>query len=277
VIRDLHVGPDPLQAVAAGGSVWTLNFDDGTMSRIDRATGNVSPIQVGIGVGLASDGTDVWLAHDERFLSRIDGLTGTVERDISMARRPLFALRNAGFPVVAGGKVWITVPNRNAPDGPQRLWRIDPDSGTTSAKIPIGPDPLPPFAAFGAIWIATRDGTIDRIDLGALDARIVDIGAGAGSFATGRERLWVSSAGHVHELDPQTGSVLTTLPVIGAARGMAWVQGAVWVATATGVERLDPNDGSVGPEIRLADPSADEGPIGCVPVGTTLWVSIETG
>jgi outer membrane protein assembly factor BamB len=276
VVRDLDVGPDPLLAVPAAGSVWTLNLDDGTMSRIDVASGVVTPFEVGVGVGLASDGADLWLAHDDRFLARVDGHDGAILQTIPLGDRPLFALRNAGFPVVADGEVWITIPRLDAPDAPQALWRVDTDRGAIGARVSIGVDPLPPVAAYGAIWLSTRDGVVYRVDLDTLAITTVEVGALLGPVTAGGGRVWVSSAGAIHELDRATGRVRMTLTVPGAARGMVWMNGSIWVATSTGVEAVDPDTGSVAAEIELAEPSADEGPIGLVPVDTSLWVSIET-
>jgi streptogramin lyase len=61
-IQRFPVGRDP-RAIAVGeGAVWVVNRGDATISRIDPASGDVTAIPVGLGLGnLTVDETGVWV------------------------------------------------------------------------------------------------------------------------------------------------------------------------------------------------------------------------
>ena len=82
LVRVVAVGPDPLIAVPATDSVWTLNLDDSTVTRVDAGTGAASTPEVGEAVGIASDGANVWVATDGRLLTQVEGTTGVRLRSI---------------------------------------------------------------------------------------------------------------------------------------------------------------------------------------------------
>jgi hypothetical protein len=95
---------DPLGLITASGQVWTENFGDGTLSRIDpmtsRATSHLQEV-----VGAASDGEDLWVTVDGNRLVRIDGATGQREESFRLGRTALFAPRDAGFLAVGHGSI----------------------------------------------------------------------------------------------------------------------------------------------------------------------------
>jgi outer membrane protein assembly factor BamB len=276
IVRDLEVGPDPLLAVGAGDSVWTVNLDDSTVSRIDADTGEVTSPEAGEVVGIASDGSDVWVASDGDRLVRLDGSTGAVRESFSLADRALFEPRDAGFLVVGGGSVWMTLPSEPGTGGPQSLWRIDPSSGEILSTVGIGPDPLPPAVVGDELWMATGDMVFEAVDMRTERVRRVDLGPFPGPVTAGGGRIWAATGGAIHDLDPETGKERSSFEHRGEARGLAWVDGRLWIATGTGVEVLDPRTGTVERSTELAQPSDDEGPIVLVPLGDSVWVSVET-
>jgi hypothetical protein len=91
------VGNDPLLLTTAAGQVWTLNLGDATLSRVDPSDDLAATVDLGEAVGVASDGENLWVAVNGNTLVRIDGVTGTREKTLRLARRPLFASRDAGF------------------------------------------------------------------------------------------------------------------------------------------------------------------------------------
>ena len=275
LLREVEVGPDPLLAVATTDAVWTTNLDDSTVSRIDVGTGEVSQPEVGEAAGIASDGTDVWVASDGNRLLRLDGETGTVTQEISLSDRTLFRSRNAGFPVVGGGSVWITVPPSDG-NGRHELWRVDPNHGTIDSTIQIGGDPFPPVAAAGAIWTVDAAGEIVvRVDMETERVLTRDIGSMPGALAGGAGHVWASTPGAITELDPATGRPINTIEVSGAARGLAWAGGHLWMSTDVGVSIVNVETGEIEAQVALASPSDDEGPIAVVPIGASVWVTIE--
>lgn len=276
IVRALEVGPDPLLAVAAADSVWTVNLDDSTISRIDARTGEVTAPDAGEVVGIASDGVDVWVASNGRHLAQLDGRTGELEKSFALADDALFEPRDAGFLVVGGGSVWMTVPSALGSGGSQSLWRIDPSTGEVVSTLAIGPNPLPPAIVGDEIWMATEDMVFERIEMRTERVSEIDLGPFPGPVAAGGGRIWAATAGTIHALDPKTAEERSSFEHQGDVRGLAWVDGRLWVATDTDVEVLDPRTGTVERSTELAQPSDDEGPIVLVPLGDSVWVSIET-
>jgi outer membrane protein assembly factor BamB len=269
--RDLAVGLDPLLAVSAGGGIWVLDLEDGKVHRVEEATGEIRTVDVGIAVGIASDGDSILVAADGDRLITLDGSTGNPTASIRIPGGPHFALRDAGFPVVVGGEVWITIPV----GADQELWRVDLVTGRVRSKIAVGPDPTPPIFASGAIWFATSDDMIVRVDVGTEEVLHLDLGPFPFALAEGDGGVWVSTAGQIHLLDPVTGQRLRTLEVPGAARGLGWSGRSLWVTTSTSAVMVDPLDGTIEREVVLAPPSDDEGPFTVVPSGGSVWVTIE--
>ncbi|MDQ1711792.1 MAG: virginiamycin lyase [Frankiaceae bacterium] len=118
-IARLTAGPLPAFVAAAGGSVWTANQGDGTVSRVDERTGKalatlvagVSPVNL---AALPVASPEVWVPDDKaNLLIRIDAGTGTVIERM---------LAGSGPAVVApdGTDVWVT----NFGDG--TVWRVRP-------------------------------------------------------------------------------------------------------------------------------------------------------
>ena len=80
----IPVGPKPRFLTAGGGSVWTLNQGDGTVSRVDEKSRKLTAT---ITVGIPGSGGDicygvdsVWASVFDVPLSRIDSQTNKVLR-----------------------------------------------------------------------------------------------------------------------------------------------------------------------------------------------------
>jgi streptogramin lyase len=104
------VGVDPLQLVVAARQVWTMEFGQGTLSRIDPASNKAAAIDIGQAAGMASDGEDIWVAANGNTLVRLDGESGKRQRVLKLASKPFFELRDAGFLTVSSGSIWLTIP-----------------------------------------------------------------------------------------------------------------------------------------------------------------------
>jgi DNA-binding beta-propeller fold protein YncE len=95
------VGAGPIGLAVAGGTVWVANGDDGTVSRLDAATGQRRGDDVRVGAGpiaVAVSGDDVWvLNQDAGTVSHLSASTGDrVEPDV-----PLPASLSRGRDLVA--------------------------------------------------------------------------------------------------------------------------------------------------------------------------------
>ena len=81
VLASVPVGSKPRFLTAGAGSIWTLNQGDGTVSRVDEKSKQVTTIQVGIpGTGGDIDyrADSVWLSVFDVPLTRVDASTNRV-------------------------------------------------------------------------------------------------------------------------------------------------------------------------------------------------------
>lgn len=125
VLASIPVGSRPRFLTAGGGSVWTLNQGDGTVSRVDTSTKKVTAtIKAGI-PGLGGDlsyGADsVWATVFDVPLTRIDAKTNDVLRQW---------VGKGGDSVRVGfGSIWLTDYDRGL------LRRIDVRAAEPSKEI----------------------------------------------------------------------------------------------------------------------------------------------
>jgi len=163
----IYVGhPDGL--AVGEGAVWVTNRVDGTVSRIDPVSGEVTdtiyignyfpgPVTVGEGA--------VWVVNRlcDGTVSRIDPVSGEVTDTIPVGQQRYgdnveLEICAAGL-AVGEGAVWVT----NRVDG--TVSRIDPVSGEVTDTIPVGGDPIRVAVGEGAVWVTDYlDGTVSRID-----------------------------------------------------------------------------------------------------------------
>jgi YVTN family beta-propeller protein len=129
VTDKIAVGPEPRFLTAGGGSIWTLNQGDGTISRVDvNARKRITNIEVGIpGTGgeIAFGEGYVWATLFEIPISQIDPATNKV---VHQWFGPGGDSIRAGF-----GTVWLS----NLSQG--TLWRIHPnqlEAGVAVGSLP---------------------------------------------------------------------------------------------------------------------------------------------
>ena len=271
----IPVGPDPLLMMPAAGQVWA-GHSDGTLSRVDPATERAATVDLGETAGFTADGDDLWVAVDGNRLMRIDGATGTVKSSFRLGSRPLFAQGDAGFIVVGGGSLWLTVPELGHETKPQSLWRVDPRTGDVLSKIPIGIDPLPLVSDGRYVWLMSFDEGLTRIDtasgrkmLVSLPNRPIAVARGAGSVWVGYE---LTNA--VVRLDPSSAKETATIAVGGGVRGVGYGGGFVWVTTEETLERIDPATNEATRMLRIMSANADFGPFSVAYLDGSVWFSV---
>ena len=144
--RQYSVGHAPDALAAGGGSVWTANGRDGTVSRVDRGRGQVTTIDVGgEPTAVAFGDGSLWVADGQnRRVDQIDPRTNRV------VRRCRWATRRAGWRSRAarsGSPRRSTVrwTGSTSRDG-GRIRRID---------VPGGPAAI--AAGGGAVWVAGEE------------------------------------------------------------------------------------------------------------------------
>jgi sugar lactone lactonase YvrE len=272
------VGVDPLQLVVAARQVWTMEFGEGTLARIDPGTNKAAAVDIGEAAGMASDGDDIWVAANGKTLVRLDGASGRQERVLKLAKKPLFELRDAGFLTVSSGSIWLTIPVLGDNSADQTLWRIDPQTGAVKARAPLLANPVSLAADARYVWVANIDGgKVTRVEVATNTAKNVAASIGPAGVATGAGSLWVSHyVPEVWRIDPKTMRVQSKIHLdAGTTRGIAFGGGRVWVSTESRVVALDPATNAVVQTIDLIEPKREMGPTAIAYLDGDLWVSIE--
>ncbi|MEJ2888688.1 protein kinase domain-containing protein [Actinomycetospora aeridis] len=153
----IPVGADPRGVVEAAGSIWTANYGDGTVSRVDPVTRTVTSIPVGgTPNGLVTDGTSLWVWNYDDGVVRIDAATGAVS-GASFVPTPRISDVKVG-----GGSVWLT--HRDA----GVVTRLDAVTGRPVGNpIPVGRFPVgEAIGVDDALYVLnTADSTISKIAL----------------------------------------------------------------------------------------------------------------
>jgi streptogramin lyase len=146
----LRVGEEPLAVETLGRSVWTANHDDGTLRRMDTATGALrDTIELGIEPhGMAVTRAAIWVAdahHDA--LLRIDPASGH-----SLARIPLGF--EPGLLAVTRAAVWaVSSPRPELPGSV--VARVDPAGNRVVATVDLAGTATALASDGQRVWVAT--------------------------------------------------------------------------------------------------------------------------
>ena len=182
-------GIEPDWVASDGTAVWATN--DATISRV------VPQPQLAIAVSavaccgaVAIGAGSVWTTDDSGLL-RLNGRTGAREAHIKL---PFLSgdvnARDAAL-AVGDGSVWVADQNGNA------VWRIDRRNGAVIGTVVVGDHPSGIAIGANAVWVASADGTVSRIDpsgaqgLGRV-VRTIRVGGTPNGIAVGDGKVWVS-------------------------------------------------------------------------------------
>jgi YVTN family beta-propeller protein len=174
-----------------------------------------------------------------------------------------------GALAAAGGSLWVADPVAD------RVYQVDPDSGSVLDRIPVSAEPGSIVSGDGAVWVVSTVGsTVTRIDP-STDTAAPPInlpGSNPDAIAYGADRLWVADAAEreLFEIDPATDTLQRTWQLDIQPSAITTGEGAVWVAgygNAT-VEKLDPASGKVIGEAHVGD-----GPVAIAFGSGSLWVA----
>ena len=156
----VRTGAAPYGMTAGDGSVWVVNHDEGTLTRIDPGTSQVianillpkEPHRVAFGEGA------IWVGNwHDRSISRIDPGTDQVVGD------PIPIGYVAGNIAAGYGNVWVTSDYRGVQAFPEPfedhvvLVRIDPQTNTVVDTIPLGGHPVDVEVTEGAVWVSIQN------------------------------------------------------------------------------------------------------------------------
>jgi DNA-binding beta-propeller fold protein YncE len=242
VSEPIAIGKGPLRLAAGERSVWVTSARDGTLSRIDTASGRVTgrPLRLGRGIsGVAVGARSVWVASPRTGeVLRIDGDSGRIEDEIPVPGRP-------GAVAFGGDRVWV------ADEDGAGITAINARGGRVF-KRGIAPHVAPLRLAVGAggLWVSSAaTGSVRRVDLGsAVAGPPVVVGRGPSGITVGGGTVWVanSRSDSVTRVDPTTRSLLgVPVAVGGRPGGIDAGTSVVWVANAADddVSRIDIESG----------------------------------
>jgi streptogramin lyase len=140
VLQRVTVGKSPIVMKVALGSLWVANTDDGTLSKIDPATGQVETFEGFNGPGNMAVGTrELWIEdYQARAIYRFDPVRGSVTGVVQDVRGVLALTEDA---------LWALEPDDNV------LVRIDPETTEVVARYEV-PNATGMTAAAGSLWIS---------------------------------------------------------------------------------------------------------------------------
>ena len=238
------------QRLAFGfGAVWVTNAN-GTVSRIDPASDQVvatiglpgpgrRPEAIAAGAGL------VWVAASTGVVWRIDPTRNQVVGSIDTGR---LLYKPIGL-AVQDDAVWVVCCANAAPgrhsDG--KLIQIDPAGGRVTARIAVRGGPFAVAADPQAVWVATAQGSAERVDrVTSRVAAVIPAGGplgGTQAVAIGHGGVWLADPGDsvVLRIDPAANRTIARIPVAWPHH-LAVDEAGVWVVSGyeAALVKVDP-------------------------------------
>jgi branched-chain amino acid transport system substrate-binding protein len=276
LLATIPLGTAPTSIAVGEGSVWVLDADDRTVSRIDPkeravvrtfSTGS-TPTDLAVGAGAIWIGNGVRQARTAlpESVSRFGPESAVVDETIPLSRASGAALvwvSQASLRphiAVTDAAVWVVNPDLS-------VSRIDPRTNRVATGV-AGVKALSIAAGEDEVWIVNDRGEVVEIDprtnvaskaipvaaesltaLGAESLTALAVGAGA---------VWVADplGGSVWRIDPDPEPVLRTIPLEVGVRGIAFGEGAVWAINEISDEvyRIDPDTNEARVVSRMAAP-----------------------
>jgi DNA-binding SARP family transcriptional activator/streptogramin lyase len=276
------VGRDP-RAIAVGlGDVWVANAEDGTVDRLDPATGRLQGHPIGVGgddlSGLAIGSGSVWVADgNDGTVTRIDPSLDQVQITIPRVSSPTVAPNPVFFVAYGSHHVWATRGSE--------LLRIDPGSNQVDGRLQIG-TPTGLATGGGSVWVTTVSEQLLRIDPRTTKVTsALPLGDQAFAPVYARGSLWVIVGTQIHEIDPiglDTRHVLTAGPnpaSLAAGGGALWTvdyfDGRLTRLAVGGGGRASVRVGTDLSAVRTGPPSARN--LSAIAVGGAVWVAVSVG
>jgi YVTN family beta-propeller protein len=283
VVDTIGVGDSPGPIAAGSGSLWVVNLNDRTLTKIepsDRSVGQPVGLPVGSGLAtpkllVAAAGDDVWVWACHESLFRVDPGSGQIAEELEILRNTGaytgFSCAIAAEP----GSAWVPL------DYPQReMLRVE--APTDALAFISERSPLPPTyrtamtIGAGSVWLADHGGRIRRMDpaTGAITAA-VRLGAEPNTMVFGQGSAWVANDvdDSVTRIDPRTTSVVRAISVGSDPVALAVGPDAIWVANSGDgtVSRIEPSTNTVVKTI-----SVGHRPLGVAVADGLVWVTVRS-
>jgi DNA-binding beta-propeller fold protein YncE/predicted Ser/Thr protein kinase len=268
VSAPISVGTPPLRITADGQGAWVTSERDGTVTRLDPATGKqLRQVTLRRGIsGIAIGSKWLWVTNPRRHqLLRLDAKTLQQKQSIPIPGAP--------------GPIALSA-------APRRVWVADEDgSGIAVVNAESGiriRTRLPPLAAplrlavgAGGLWASSSStGSVRRIDLGALEPGApILAGPRPAGITVAHGAVWVTNPprGTVTEIDPSLREVRAQITVGSKPGGIDGGTSAVWVANAADdtVTKIDLASGQVDGDPIQVGPEPGAVAVG----GEAVWVA----
>ena len=253
-LATVPLGEAPLSIATGAGSVWVLDAEDRTVSRIDPnepsrvrtfSTGS-TPTDIAVGAGT------LWIGNGFRDLgtalpksvSRLDAESVGVDETIALSGRSRTAAirvsQNSLRPHIAATRdgIWVINPDLT-------VSRISARTNEVVARV-AGVRAVSIAAGDGDVWVVDDRGELVEIDArtNRVSNRIEVAAASLTVLAVGAGAVWVADpvGGSVWRIDPDPEPILRSIPLGVGVAGIAFGEGAVWATNeiAGEVYRIDP-------------------------------------
>ena len=289
VVDAIGVGDSPGPIAAGSGSVWVVNLNDRTLTKIDPAARSVVqsvglPVESGFAAPillLAAAGDDVWVWACHLSLFRVDPRSGQVAQELEIF--PNSGAYNGVSCAIAAEPRSVWVPLDYRPPGDFRPEVLHVEAPTDALASISERFPVPSFyrsamtIGAGSIWVADHDGgAVRRMDpaTGAITAT-VRLGDSPSAMVFGHGSAWVANdvEDTVTRIDPRTTSVVRAISVGTDPVALAVGPDAIWVANSGdgAVSRIDPKTNTVEKTI-----SVGHRPLGVSFADGLVWVTVRS-
>jgi DNA-binding SARP family transcriptional activator/ABC-type branched-subunit amino acid transport system substrate-binding protein/streptogramin lyase len=244
LMAQYSVGGTPTSITSDGSSIWTLNADDATISRIDRSGGSIVRSPGHAPSDLVYAGRALWMTYADRAadgsfelgVARLDPDTLRVLAEVALP----YSAPPGSYPyvplAVTGDAVYVI--------GEDQIHRFDSETLRLTATVRPGGDAI--AVGGGSVWIARRG-----VYLVGLDPQTLAVGrrlriptfGGLFQLAVGGGAVWaVDNSGLVWRIDPVSTGTAESIRIGLSAGDVAYGGDEVWATSAVDgiVARIDP-------------------------------------
>ena len=264
----ISIGAPPLRVTADAQGAWVTSERDGTITRLEPATGEVLrkvTLRPGIS-GVAIGSKWLWVTDPRRHqLLRLDAMTLRQQQAIEIPGAP--------GPIALSAnprRVWV------ADEEGAGIAVINAESGSRiRTQLPPRAEPLRLAVGAGGLWAASSStASVRRIDLGTLEpGQPIRAGTRPAGITVAHGIVWVTNPprGTVTEIDPSLQQVQGKVTVGSKPGGIAAGTSTVWVANAGDdtVTRIDLESGEVEGDPIQVGPEPSAVAVG----GDAVWIA----
>ena len=221
IVQTYGLAATPQRIAVGGGTVWIANGYSGTISRIITRYSFISrPIRLRPGVlglvAMAATPRQLWLGFQ-------DGSVGRFDPESLHEQGAVSGLGSPGQIALGAGSAWVT--ETVAPD----VARVHANDVQLEQKVTVGGSPV---IAYGkdAVWVATAPGRLSRIDPETTTiVASVPVGAPPVAIAADGKVVWVASAsGELFQVDPATNTLVRSVRLGHSIADLALGGGKLW-------------------------------------------------